>query len=244
MRRVYENGTLGQVFWVAETAPAQYASFGYGSLQTIDNQSRSDALNMQESQLSTRVNDPEGRFSERVWWKLPSNDLALLLRDDGGTTLREWASICTSVTNSSTGLHCNWTIPVETGIPDSRARCWAGTLSDGAALLFGNQIPVRFDGDTLTLSLAVDGFTFSHAWSVRVSVRSGAPPVRYKGKNKGPGFQYPGALIEEEHGLIHVAYSVGKEDIQITSFPLGQLYASCKSWPLLHPQLRTPNLSH
>ena len=75
--------------------------------------------------------------------------------------------------------------------------------------------------DPVTLSLTKDGLV----WDTHFAVRYGAPPVRYPGRAKGVGFQYPGALIDVEKQQMIVSYSIGKEDIGITRFPLGVLAA-------------------
>lgn len=90
-------------------------------------------------------------------------------------------------------------------------------MSDGAIYLVGNQI--ESGRDPVTLSIARDGLSFDRAFSVR----AGAPPVRYPGHAKGAGFQYPAALVDPIAGEMIVSYSIGKEDIAITRFPLAQL---------------------
>ena len=105
---------------------------------------------------------------------------------------------------------CNWSIPRMTSIPDSRAKTCAGVLPasatpaatvgspaadssggreySGLRYLIGNQLPKVFDRDPLTIALSPDGVT----WNWVGAVRGGAPPKRYPGFGKGPGYQYPG----------------------------------------------------
>ena len=71
----------------------------------------------------------------------------------------------------------------------------------------------------MTLSISSDGITWDRHWAVRF----GAPPVRYPGHAKGKGFQYPGAFVDEAQRVMLVSYSVGKEDIALTRFPLSAL---------------------
>jgi hypothetical protein len=80
--------------------------------------------------------------------------------------------------------------------------------------IVGNQIDKG--RDPVTLSVSADGVTFDRHWAVRF----GAPPVKYPGAAKGPGFQYPGALVDTDTGMMMVSYSIGKEDIGVTRFPL------------------------
>merc|ERR1712232_16024 len=71
--------------------------------------------------------------------------------------------------------------------------------------------------DPVTLAVAADGLHFDHHWAVRY----GAPPVRYPGHAKGRGFQYPGAMVL--NGQMFVTYSIGKEDIAVSIFPMKAL---------------------
>ena len=97
-------------------------------------------------------------------------------------------------------------------LPDSHSRTCAATLPSGGIFLVGNQISKG--RDPVTLAVARDGLLFDRQWAVR----AGAPPVRYPGHAKGVGFQYPGALVLGDEML--VSYSIGKEDIGLTRFPL------------------------
>ena len=125
---------------------------------------------------------------------------------------------------------CNWTSPIPTDMPDSGSRTCAAPLPDGKGIyLVGNQIDRG--RDPVTIATSHDGLTWDNAWAVRY----GAPPVRYPGEAKGPGFQYPGALLlqpsdllGEEGGAVEestliVCYSVGKEDIALTRVPLSAI---------------------
>lgn len=226
MREINRDGaTLGDIFWLADEAPSQYASFGYGTLNTVDATTKKDAQAYLAQRLrTTNVPAPPApiKFSERSWYKRLADEgsaYVLLLRDDGGSTLREWASTCQTALPTPIGLECNWSNPVKTAIPDSRSRTWATTLDSGAAVLFGAQLPKLWDRDPLTVSIAPDGVHFSHQYSVIF----GAPPQRFPGHNKGPGFQYPGGLIMSNADEVMVAYSVNKEDIWVSKFPLQDL---------------------
>lgn len=64
------------------------------------------------------------------------------------------------------------------------------------------------------LSLSDDGIHWDRAFDVRDS----CPPLRYPGKAKGPGYQYPGALVVGSELI--VSYSVNKEDIAVSVMQL------------------------
>ena len=168
-------------------------------------------------------------------------DLALVIRDDNPSLKSswEWASLCSLQLNASSLAvlkqnvasgeiylspdTCHWTAPVQTQIPDSRAKTCAGVLplkNGGADIsslryIIGNQLPKRFDRDPLTISLSTDGVS----WDRILAVRAGAPKQRYPGFGKGPGYQYPAAALLDDETLV-VAYSVNKEDIAVTRIKL------------------------
>jgi hypothetical protein len=102
--------------------------------------------------------------------------LAKLIRDDGQpASLREWASLCvvervnrTALARFAGGMAngeipllagaCNWTVPMITSIPDSRALTASGILHSrrdgslaGLRYLIGNQLPAVFDRDPLSV---------------------------------------------------------------------------------------------
>ena len=83
--------------------------------------------------------------------------------------------------------------------------------SDGIYLV-GNQIA---EGrDPVTIAVARDGLHFDEHWAVNF----GAPEIRFPGQAKCKGFQYPGAMIYEN--TFYVSYSIGKEDIGFSKFPI------------------------
>jgi hypothetical protein len=117
---------------------------------------------------------------------------------------------------------CEFSDPVRVTIPDSHSRTCASVLpsssgraSDGIYLV-GNQIDSG--RDPVTLSISKDGLHFDHHWAVNY----GAPPILYPGQAKVVGFQYPGAMIL--NGIFYVSYSIGKENIGFTQFPLSVVW--------------------
>mmetsp|Transcript_6611 Transcript_6611/g.14553 ORF Transcript_6611/g.14553 Transcript_6611/m.14553 type:complete len:344 (-) Transcript_6611:38-1069(-) len=120
-------------------------------------------------------------------------------------------------------LHCDWTAPNFTSIPDSHTRTCTSALPDGRIYLVGSQLPKAGDRDPLTLALSPDGLAFDKV----VAVRANAPPRRYPGKAKGPGFQYPSAVWFKQEKTnstkILFTYSVNKEDIEVSILDVSDL---------------------
>jgi len=123
-----------------------------------------------------------------------SNFIYATMSSDGGTT---------------------WSVPTRTTIPDSPSRSFAGNLPDGRVFLIGN--PLKGRRDPLMVRLSDDGVVFSEA----MTIRRDSPPIRRNGLNKGPGFQYPAAVVVKDS--LWIVYSVNKEDIEISFIPLRQL---------------------
>lgn len=114
-----------------------------------------------------------------------------------------------------------WSAPVRTDLPDAPGKMAAGVLPDGRRYLLGNLVPgwdhEPHRRDALVVALSPDGYRFTRA----AVVRAGAPALRQPGFNKGPGYQYPSAVVVG--GDLHVIYSVGKEDIHASRVALSEL---------------------
>jgi hypothetical protein len=137
------------------------------------------------------------------------------------------------------GRHCNWTEPVATTIPDSNTRACTAPLPDGRIFLVGNQI--SRGRDPLTLSISKDGLNFNEVYALRHCGANSTDGTdvdcrpRFSGGGKLPGFQYPSAMWRL-HGPrgpeILFSYSVNKEDIALTRFPLSVLSTNGSSSPI------------
>ena len=68
-----------------------------------------------------------------------------------------------------------------------------------------------------TIALSRDGVTFDRAWVIRSEPTS----LRFSGKHKIDGWQYPHALVWKDD--LYVAYSINKEDLGITRIALREL---------------------
>jgi hypothetical protein len=79
--------------------------------------------------------------------------------------------------------------------------------------------PKKGGRSLLAISLSRDGLEFDRS-AVLGFV---APGLRYEGKAKSIGYQYPHSVIMGKH--LWVIYSVNKEDIEVARIPLSQLYS-------------------
>lgn len=147
------------------------------------------------------------RLIERTVYRRPDGVLVALARQAGPTFLM-YAALSRNDGRS-------WSPFRRSNIPDSPSLATSGTLPDGRVYLVHS--PVAQVRDPLVISLSSDGIVFDQT----VALRSDMPPVKYDGRNKLPGFQYPSAVVNE--GSLWVAYAIGKEDIAIARVALSEL---------------------
>jgi hypothetical protein len=109
-----------------------------------------------------------------------------------------------------------WINTWETNFPDAWARTSAGNLPCGTSFIVSN--PIRaVNRDIMTIALSEDGNLFDRAFVLL----QGAPALKFSGKYKRPGFQYPNARVWGDH--LYVAYTVGKEDVEVVRVKLDAL---------------------
>jgi len=219
-RRIGAGGALGEIFWLRGEPPEPKPGF-----EPFNDPGRDPALaptvEAIHAYLARPLNQPAWDFLARndtpletgdgedmvepSTYRRPDGSLVRLWRDGGrrGFLYAQW----------STDGGRTWAEPEQTNIPDSPSKTVSGTLPDGRVYMVGNQVNEKlYDRDPLTLAISRDGSRFDRAWAIRHD----APPVAFKGKGKGPGFQYP-AVAFLGHEML-VVYSVGKEDIAISRF--------------------------
>ena len=141
------------------------------------------------------------------------NQLILAFRSNTGALLAS--------SNSSWGSAA-WSTPTATGFPDNESRFHSSNLPDGTPLLINNPMPrlgpTLYDRSVLTLATSSDGgMTFDRAWCVQ----RGPDELKFEGRFKEPGPQYPHALTWR--GSLFVAYSLSKEDVEVVRIPLAAL---------------------
>ncbi|MBO13164.1 MAG: hypothetical protein CMJ68_20720 [Planctomycetaceae bacterium] len=113
----------------------------------------------------------------------------------------------------------SWSVPVVTNFPDSLARHATGRLPGGNVFLINNSSAKRLDRSILTIALSRDGRQFDRA----AVIKNEETKVRFEGKHKLAGWQYPHAIVVGDELL--VAYSVNKEDVRLARIPLAALKA-------------------
>ncbi len=151
-------------------------------------------------------------FPEPTWFQQPGGVLTMLFRTRGGH-FRLYASV-------SHDRDMTWSAPQETNFPDATARSFAGNLPNGTVFLINNPntspstYPKVGKRNPLTISLSKDGKIFDRAYVVRGE----ASQMRFKGKSKIAGWQYPSATVWRNS--LYIAYSINKEDVGITRVPL------------------------
>jgi len=167
------------------------------------------------------------RLCEPIMWQATDGRYVLLLRDDSYSH-RKFVSFSTDGRN--------WTPPAPTDIPDTPSLSCIVRTGDGRYLLIGNHVapefdnpkPAHYDRDPLTVSVSTDGLRFGPAYAVRTGPYQYKVPRRQV-RGRGGSAQYPSATIRD--GVCFVAYSNGKEDIEVSSFPLSALNGEQKNDP-------------
>jgi hypothetical protein len=153
---------------------------------------------------------PQSRELEPSWFRRRDGCLVMVFRDKADT-FRQLASV-------SCDRGANWTTPVLTNMPDSRAKQSAGNLPDGMAFLVnapsGNKTRLP-----LAVTLSGDGRLFDRANLLRGT--ADLEPLRYPGKYKRPGYHYPKSVVW--NGYLYVSYATNKEDVELTRVPLARL---------------------
>ena len=222
-RSVSPDGPPGPIFWIVEDPPPPKPGFrSYPNAGSPEFARIAETINARLAEpehlptweflhQSSRPKAADGHqlCEPTQCWELDDGTLVRLYRD------LETSSGCQYAQFSFDGGR-SWNNPRPTGFPDAYSRAAAGMLPDGTAYVINNPGQSR---DALVISLARNGLNFDRHGVIACN----APPVRYEGVYKGAGFQYPRATILDDE--MHVAYSVGKEGIRVTTIPLEALEA-------------------
>ncbi len=160
------------------------------------------------------------RLCEPTVYRARCGEYVMLLRD-GEFSHRLYASF------SDDGRR--WSSAVPTDIPDSPSLSTTVALPNGSVLLVGNMVASDFDNaaevrhylrDPLVIAVSSDGSMFERAYALRCGTQQWRTP-REEVRGRNGGAQYPSCVVE--NGILHVQYSMGKEDIWMSSVALACL---------------------
>ena len=217
VRAIYPNGKLGDIFWLRKEPPAEIAGFpAYPSGDRVIVEKINSFFTLPENELTwdfryltTRPKTEDGHqlCEPTPAWQLDDGTWVKLYRDLG-KPVSHFNYAAFSFDNGK-----EWTAPTRTDFIDGCARTNAGTLPDGQVYIISNIDP-NGARDPLAISLSKDGLRFDRV----ALIRRDAPEMRYEGRWKAEGFQYPHSLVWGDY--LWVIYSVGKEDVQITRIPI------------------------
>lgn len=152
-------------------------------------------------------------LSEPAVYQLEEQTWAAIIRDDKYSH-RKYLSVSEDAGDT-------WTYAFPTDIPDSPSDTYA-VQSSGKVLMFGNFTAQDMDnpGDPdhymrapLILAVSTNGLTFHEAFAVK----GGEETIEVPLPGLNGGAQYPRALVET--GVVHVVYSLGKQNIGYSTFP-------------------------
>ena len=217
VRSIGPDSALGPVFWLDTHAPAPKAgasAYAAGASAVVERVKAhlgrpGNELTWDFQHLTTRPTADDGHLlcEPTPAWRLGNGTWCKLYRDLGNSKCN-YASF-----SRDDGV--TWTTASRTNFPDANSRSTAGVLPDGRVYVISNTSQVG--RDPLTISLSEDGLTFDEA----AVIRNNAPPLRYEGRWKNMGFQYPHSTVMGDS--LWVMYSLNKEDIQVTRMPLSEL---------------------
>lgn len=205
-----------QLYWMSSTTPQGIENIlPFTKATPIQTGRGLDKLNMVLSQRGRNYPYPQSldgaEFCEPTYFTRPDGKEVGVYRDLK-RSLRLYAAIRNNPTNP-------WSPALQTNIPDSPSKTVAGSLPDGSIYLIGNFLDNLWLRDPLLLAHSKDGINFDKVYAIRC----GAAQVREKtpGDHKGPGFQYPDAVVIGDS--LWISYSISKEQIALSRIPLGAL---------------------
>jgi hypothetical protein len=218
VKRIYSDGHAApRRYWLSESIPTGYEEMDLRPYtEEPDEDMRNDMAGLISfyEEKGVRYAIPETAdegtwFCEPAYFMRPDGTEVGVYREDRKKDLRLYAS----VRDKETG---RWLPAKQTNIPDSPSKTAAGNLPDGRAYVIGNFLDKLWLRDPLIIAFSKDGIHFDEAYTLRC----GAAMMREKrsGDGKGPGFQYPDAIVAGDN--LWVAYSDGKERIAITRIPI------------------------
>jgi hypothetical protein len=224
------DGTIGRRFWIMEKPPKPVVNMPSFLFPTICDQQFSrfrESFLRKAKQHETGVGPADRlmqtttavdghRLCEHTLYQRPDGVYVQLARD-----LNYSHRIYYSESKDGT----DFTIPVQTNIPDSQSKTIAGSLPDGRIYIIGNFLHnpetdatrKHYKRYPLVIALSEDGKQFEKAYAIRYK----ATEPRFEVGGSSDGYQYPDAIVVGED--LWVIYSVNKQDIHISRISWGNL---------------------
>jgi hypothetical protein len=242
VRRIHDDGTFGDLFWIEPKRPSspagypeypdmsdpKYAEIGAKIRAFLGDKTRKNLLTWDfkgPRNTSTELTgglpgsaaDRHNLCEPTNSYKTPDEILVTFWRDLGGQTKEDGGPSFRLYQSISRDGGDHWSLPERTEIPNGNTRPNAGNLPDGTVYLVNNPI----HRSHLILSLSKDGRLFDRSWLVR-KVDS---KMRFQGLYKGSrAAAYQHSCTAE--GYLFIIYSVNKEDVEICRVPLASLRES------------------
>ena len=231
-RRIFEDGSLGDVIWLNTPERVDITQYNPNALNA-ELYSNSNYNADKAAKLNDYLADP---FYMPQWDMLPGGfklrdgksaqdwgaefyaehgcgcgEPTYAYRTADGVLVRFWRSGegYQNAQYSEDGI--NWSKIVPSKYPDTGARTSVGNLPDGRVWLVGNPGLRRMQ---LVLSLSGDGYSFTDNRVIDCSPQL----MKHRGRAKGTGFHYPHAVYAD--GKLFVVYSRNKEDIMLAEISL------------------------
>ncbi len=238
-RRINDDGTFGEIFWLetkAPIAPPGYPTYPdlsdpkYGVIGGKINAFLAEKT--KKNLLSWDFHGPRNTTTE-LTGGLPGSpkdghnlcEPTASYRTSDGILVTFWRDLGSNLRPEEGPSHRlyqsisrdggdHWSLPERTAIPNANSRPCAGNLPDGTVYLINNPASRKH----LVLSLSRDGRLFDRSWLIR----------RVDGKMRFDGLYKGSYAAAYQHAclggdFLFVIYSVNKEDVEICRIPLGSL---------------------
>ncbi|MFI4911650.1 MAG: exo-alpha-sialidase [Sedimentisphaeraceae bacterium JB056] len=211
-----ENPEKEELYWLSENSPEDYdfiKPYNMACNEELlkDLTALKKKVDEKKSKYFFAKTDDDAGFCEPTYFTRPDGKEVGIYRDIK-RSLRLYAAL-----RDKPGAQ--WSKAYKTNIPDSPSKCVAGSLPDGRIYIIGNNIDKLWLRDPIMISLSTDGVHFDKSYVIRC----GASNCREKnpGDHKGPGFQYPDAIVIGDS--LWVSYAISKEQIGVSRIPLESL---------------------
>ncbi len=219
VRRLFPDGSLGDIYFLIYNEVAGYTEANVPSFSHFEKSPDGEFVSACRELLNDRraVNQMyEEQQQDRALFpaKLGKAPCFYTAKDGRTVTLFKLGlSMVTEAGESFGEITANPDIKTATG------KVWGQQAPDGNYVLIYNPTPDGQHRWPLAVVSGEDGYTFGHMRAVTGDFA----PARYGGRDKNPGPQYMRGIIEgnpRPDGVLPVVYSVNKEDIWISLFPL------------------------